>query len=76
MKTPGNRLTTAGLVVAVLGVVLCVLPLATTSVDYVGGRMVETQGSPSAAAIIMVIVGLLLAGIGFAQRMLAAAERR
>lgn len=72
VKTPGkSRLTTAGLVVAALGLVLCVLPLFVTNVDYVGGRMVETQGTPSAAAIIMVIVGLLLAGIGFARRMLA-----
>lgn len=69
-------MTTAGLVILVIGFVLCVLPLATTHVDYVGGRMVETQGAPSAAAIIIVIVGLALAGIGFARRLLAAAERR
>lgn len=69
-------MTTVGLVILVIGFVLAVLPLATTNVDYVGGRMVETQGTPSAAAIIMVIVGLVLAGIGFARRLLAAAERR
>lgn len=67
----GKRLTTAGLVAATIGLVLCVLPLFVTNVDYVGGKMVETQGVPSAAAIIILIVGLLLAGIGFARRMLA-----
>ena len=76
MKTPGKRMTEIGLVVAALGVVLCVLPLFSTNVDYVAGRMVETQGTPSALAIIIVIVGLVLAGIGFARRLLAAAERR
>jgi uncharacterized membrane protein YidH (DUF202 family) len=76
VKTVGKLTTEIGLVVAVLGVVLCVLPLFTTHVDYVGGRMVETQGTPSAFAIIMVIVGLVVAAIGFARRMIAAAERR
>ena len=71
VKTPGKQLITGGLVAAALGLILCVLPLMTTSVDYVGGRMVETQGMPSALAIVILIVGLLLAGIGFARRMLA-----
>lgn len=76
VKRPGKRMTEIGLVIVVVGFVLCVLPLLSTHTDYVGGRMVETQGTPSALAIVIVIVGLLLAGIGFARRLLAAAERR
>jgi hypothetical protein len=69
---------TAGLVIAVLGVGLSLIGLATTHVDYdyVVGRTVETPGAPSAAAIVMIIGGLVLAGIGFARRLLAAVERR
>ena len=77
VRKPGKRLTTAGLVIAALGVLLAVMAMATTHSDYVPGLgNVETQGTPSAVSIIMVIVGLVLAGIGFARRLLAAAERR
>ncbi|AYN57948.1 hypothetical protein PP640_gp18 [Arthrobacter phage Faja] len=77
VKKPGARLTVGGLVTAAVGLVLLVMNLATTHAKFVPGvGTVETQGTPSAASIILIVVGLILAGIGFARRMLAAAERR
>lgn len=77
VKKPGARLTVFGLVLLVIGVVLLVMNLATTHAKFVPGvGTVETQGTPSAASIIMIVGGLILAGIGFARRILAAVEKR
>lgn len=65
-----------GLVVLVLGFVLLIVNISSPVTHYVTGLgMVETR-TPSAGAIIMLIGGLLLAGIGFARRMMAAVEKR
>lgn len=77
MKKPGKIMTEIGVVVLVLGLALLVYNLFTTIEKYVPGvGMVETKGAPSPGSVILIIVGLLLAGIGFARRLLAAAERR
>jgi hypothetical protein len=69
VKTPGKRMTTAGILIGVLGVVLGLMAMATTHSDYVPGvGNVETQGSPSAVSIIMVIAGIVLVGVGYVQK--------
>ena len=66
--TPGKNLIAAGAVIAILGVVLSIMATMSTHVDKYG---IETQGTPAPAAIVMIVAGLLLAGVGFARRMLA-----
>lgn len=74
---PGTNLITWGVVALVVGVLVLVMNFATTHATYVPGvGTVTTQGTPSPGAIILLVVGLLLAGIGFARRLLAAVERR
>lgn len=74
---PGTSLLTWGIVALVLGVILLVMNLATTNVDFVpGAGTVETRGTPSAGAIGLLVIGLLLSGFGFGRRILAAVERR
>lgn len=65
-----------GLVTLVLGFALLLVNLTNPVTNYVAGvGMVKTQG-PSVGAIILLVVGLLLAGVGFAMRLLAAVEKR
>lgn len=65
-----------GIVVLVLGFVLLIMNLTNPVTRYVeGSGLVTTQG-PSAGAIILLVAGVLLAGIGFARRLLAAVEKR
>lgn len=65
-----------GVVILVLGFALLLVNLTNPVTNYVKGvGMVTTQG-PSAGAIILLIAGLVLAGIGFARRILAAVEKR
>lgn len=65
-----------GIVVLVLGFALLLVNLTNPVTNYVKGvGMVTTQG-PSAGAIILLVAGLVLAGIGFARRLLAAVEKR
>lgn len=75
-QRPGTRIMATGLVVLGLGFALLLVNLTSPVTNYVDGvGLVTTQG-PSAGAIILLIAGLLLAGIGFARRLLAAAENR
>lgn len=74
-QRPGTGLITAGLVVIVLGLVLLVVNLTNPVSNYVAGVGMVTTQKPSAGAIILPIVGILLAGIGFARRILAAVEK-
>lgn len=62
-KRPGDALMTIGLVSAVLGIVFSVMGIANT-------------GAPTALAIVIFVVGLIVAAAGFAKRVLAAVERR
>lgn len=76
-KKPGTRTATTGVVVLVLGLVLLVINLTSTVTNYVAGvGLVETKGAVSPGAIVLLLVGLLLAGVGFARRVLGALERR
>jgi hypothetical protein len=73
---PGTNMIKGGIVVLVLGVILLVFNLANPVSNYVSGvGMVETRG-PSAGAIILLVGGLIIAGIGYLRRLLAAVERR
>jgi len=60
-RRPGTALIKVGLVLAMVGV------LFTIAVLSAGGNLVPLW---------LVLIGLVLAGIGFAQRVLAALERR
>lgn len=60
-KTPGKALTAADLFIAGLGLLIVVLAVL---------------GGGDARAWWIILVGLVLAGIGFAQRILADVERR
>jgi hypothetical protein len=74
-KRPGARLTVFGLVLLVIGVVLLVMNLATTHAKFVpASEPSKRRGRPAPASIIMIVGGLILAGIGFARRILAAVE--
>ena len=58
-------MTTAGLVIALYGLTIILINL-----------FASTRGTVAPGAIIAIVAGLLLAGIGFARRLLAAVERR
>lgn len=65
-----------GIVILVVGFALLLMNLTNPVTNYVAGvGLVKTQ-SPSVGAIVLLIAGLLLAGIGFARRVLAAMEKR
>ena len=74
-QRPGTRLIATGLVVLVLGFALLLVNLTNPVTSYVAGVGMVTTQSPSAGAIILPIAGILLAGIGFARRVLAAVEK-
>ncbi|MGO4583645.1 hypothetical protein AB4Z38_07120 [Arthrobacter sp. 2RAF6] len=63
VRKPGSRLTGAGLVIAVIGAILLIAGI-------IG------SGSISAFSAAIVVVGLVVAGVGFARRVLAALESR
>lgn len=74
-QRPGTRLLSTGLVAIALGLVLLILNLTNSVTRYVDGEgLIETRG-PSAAAIVLIAAGLLLAAIGFGRRILAAVEK-
>jgi len=75
-QRPGTRLMATGIVILVIGFALLLMNLTNPVTNYVAGvGLVKTQ-SPSVGAIVLLIAGLLLAGIGFARRVLAAVEKR
>lgn len=64
-----------GVVVLALGFALLLVNLTNPVTNYVDGvGLVKTQG-PSVGAIILLLAGAALAGIGFARRILAAVEK-
>ena len=65
-----------GTVVLALGFALLLGNLTNPVTNYIKGVGLVTTQSPSAGAIILLLAGILLAGIGFARRLLAAAEKR
>jgi uncharacterized integral membrane protein len=74
-QRPGTRLIIIGIVVLVLGLVLLLINLTNPVTNYVAGVGMVTTKAPSVGAIILLIGGLLLAGIGFGKRVLAAIEK-
>jgi hypothetical protein len=65
-----------GLVVLALGFALLLVNLTNPVTNYVAGAGMVTTQAPSVGSIVLLIAGLLLAGIGFARRLLAAVEKR
>ena len=65
-----------GIVIMVLGFALLIVNLTSPVTNYVSGVGMVTTARPSIGAIILPIAGILLAGIGFARRVLAAVEKR
>lgn len=63
----------AGLTIAVVGLFISILAASSTHYDDLTGMQVS--GSPI-AGILIILLGLVLAGIGFARRVLAAIEHR
>ena len=64
-----------GIVVLVLGFALLLVNLTNPVTNYVSGVGMVTTAKPSIGAIILPIAGIILAGIGFARRILAAVEK-
>lgn len=63
VKKSGSRTTGAGLVIAAIGLILLIA-------GVVG------SGSASMLSVLLIVAGLIIAGIGFARRVLSALERR
>jgi hypothetical protein len=66
-----------GLVILAIGVTLIIMGFSTTHVAIVPGtfRTAETAGAPTPAAWIILLVGIVLAGIGFGRRVLSSLEK-
>lgn len=67
-RKPGQLPFTIGIVLLVLGGLFAVLCLTSTTGEYVGGRMVETQGTPTLPVILMIIAGIILASLGYLKK--------
>ncbi|MDQ0030159.1 DUF2510 domain-containing protein [Arthrobacter bambusae] len=72
-KKRGNGWIRAGMIVGGLGVIFAILAAGTTHVDAYGNSV---QGGPTLGTFLLIILGVLLAGIGFCIRILAAVEKR
>lgn len=76
-KTPpkkrGNGWIRSGVIVAGLGVVFAILAAGSTHVDAYGNSV---QGGPTVGTFLIIILGVILAAIGFCIRLLAAVEKR
>lgn len=74
-QRPGTRLMATGIVILVIGFALLLVNLTNPVTNYVSGVGMVTTQSPSVGAIVLPIVGILLAGIGFGRRVLSAVEK-
>jgi uncharacterized membrane protein len=72
-KKRGNGWIRAGAVTAGFGVVMAVLASGTTHVDAYGNT---SQGGPTAVTFLVIILGIVLAAVGFCIRLLGAVEKR
>jgi hypothetical protein len=69
---PGSKLMSVGIVLLILSVGLLIMNLAPVTERYVPGQgYVNAGGTPSAGFWILLLAGLLLAGIGFGRRVLS-----
>jgi hypothetical protein len=77
-QKPGTRLMATGLVILGLGILLVIVGFSSTQTEIVPGTFqTETvSGSPTPAAWIVLVVGILLSAIGFGKRLLSAVEKR
>lgn len=77
-RKPGTVLMGVGVALVLFALLVSVVVLTQTHTEYdpvtLASRTV--QGVPSPADILIGVVGLVLAGIGFGRRLLSAAERR
>jgi hypothetical protein len=73
VKKRGNGWILAGVVVTCFGIFIAFAATATTSVDAYGRSV---QGGPTVATFLVIILGIVLAGIGFCIRILGAVEKR
>lgn len=64
-----------GIVVLVLGFALLIMNLTNPVTNYVSGVGMVTTQSPSIGSIILIVAGLILAGIGFGRRVLSSLEK-
>lgn len=66
-----------GLVIVGIGIALVIMGFSATHVQIVPGtfRTEEVPGAPTPAAWIILLVGLVLSGVGFGKRILAAVEK-
>lgn len=62
VKKPGSRTAGAGLLIAAIGAILLIAGMV--------------GGGPSALSVLVIVAGLIVAGIGFARRVLRALENR
>jgi succinate dehydrogenase hydrophobic anchor subunit len=68
---PGSKLMRTGVVLLVLSIVLLAVNLTRNDEKYVAGvGYIQVGGTPSAGFWILLLGGLLLAGIGIARRVL------
>ncbi len=72
-KKRGNGWIYSGAVIAGFGVFIAILATGTTHVDAYGNT---TQGGPTVVTFLVIILGVILAAIGFCIRLLAAVEKR
>lgn len=70
-KPAGTRLMYAGGIIAIIGAVLAIMAASTSHFDTYRGVLVH--GDPT-GGIIVIILGLILTGVGFGRRVLAALE--
>ncbi|WP_237393760.1 DUF2510 domain-containing protein [Pseudarthrobacter sp. ATCC 49987] len=72
-KKRGDGWIGFGIVIAGLGVVTAITAAFTTHVDAYGHSV---QGGPTVFTFLVIILGIILAAIGFCIRLLAAVEKR
>lgn len=68
----------AGVVILVIGALLLIVNLTSTTAELAPGTFTveEKAGTASPASLMLIIGGVVLVVVGYAKRMLAAAEKR
>lgn len=76
-QRPGTRLMAIGLVILAIGILLIIVGFSTTHMEIVPGtfRKEEFPGTPTPAAWIILLVGIIMSAVGFGRRVLSAIEK-